>query len=186
MALFMALSLPLILLGRFVFHRIAKRSLRELNWFHEVGVILLFVVIAGIASQTLWSRYFGGGYNWLLINLKPFNKIGEIRDMLGRGILSYIITEVFGNAAFFVPVGFLLPLLWKKQEKFWKALVTCVCGSVFIEMIQLLIPQRATDIDDVILNTIGACIGFCIYLAVKRLSKNKTDKFKSLKKSPQK
>lgn len=186
MALFMALSLPLILIGRFIFHRITKCRLRELNWFHEIGVILLFVVMAGIASQTLWSGYFGSGYNWLLINLKPFNKIGEIKDMLGRGILSYIITEVIGNAVFFVPVGFLLPLLWKKQEKFWVVLVTCISASVFIELVQLLIPQRATDIDDVILNTIGACIGFCIYLLVKRLLGNRTDKFKSPKKIPQK
>ena len=179
-----ALSLPVILIGRFVFHRIAKRRLKELNWFHEIGVILLFVIIAGIASQTLWSRYFGGGYNWLLINLKPFNKIGEIKNMLDRGILSYIVTEVIGNAVLFIPLGFMLPLLWEKQDKFWVVLLTCICASIFIELVQLLIPQRATDIDDVIINAIGACIGFCIYIAVKRLLKNKADKFKILKKFP--
>jgi len=178
MAVFMALSLPLILAGRFIFHRIAKRRLKELNWYHEIGVILLFVAIAGIASQTLWSRYFGGGYSWLLINLKPFNKIGEMKDMLGRGITDYVITEVLGNVALFVPLGFLLPLLWKKQEKLWAMLVTCVGISVFIELVQLLIPQRATDIDDVIMNTLGALLGFALYLLVRMLTKSKTDRFK--------
>jgi glycopeptide antibiotics resistance protein len=37
-----------------------------------------------------------------------------------------------------------------------------------IELLQLLIPSRATDIDDVIFNSTGALLGGLLYLAVWR------------------
>lgn len=177
MAIFMAISLPLILLARFIFHRISKHRIKCMNWFHEAGVILVFAVIAGIASQTIMPE--NNHYNFSLINLKPFNKFAEIKDAAGRYMIRYIVREVYGNILLFAPLGFLLPLVWKKQEKFWALLVSGISISLAIEVIQLALPMRATDIDDVILNTCGALIGYVIYIIVRKLSKNRTDRFKS-------
>ena len=176
-AIFMAVSLPAVILVRFIFHKISKHRLKEVNWFHEAGVILLFAVLAGIASQTILPE--SNQYNFILINLKPFNKFAEIKDAAGRYMFRYIVTEVYGNIMLFAPVGLLMPLVWRKQEKFWVLLVSGIAISTAIEVVQLALPLRATDIDDIIMNTCGALIGYVIYILVKKVSKNRTDRFKS-------
>lgn len=182
MAAYAIISLPLILVLRLVFHKIGKRRLKELNWYHEIGGIVLFMVLVGLASQTIIPRY--GPVNYMNINLVPFNKFTEIRESAQRGIFSYIVNEVIGNIALFVPIGFLLPLLWKRFEKIWAVLICCLSISLAIEIIQLGISLRATDVDDLILNTLGGIIGYLAYALIKRLTKSKTDSFKLAEKEP--
>ena len=63
------------------------------------------------------------------------------------------------NAVMFAPFGFLLPVLWCKCRK-WK--VTVLAGfllSLTIEVLQMFC-FRATDVDDLIMNTLGAGFGY--------------------------
>lgn len=89
------------------------------------------------------------------INIIPFYSISS-------GIRTYI-----ENIIFFVPLGFLLPLIWRGYKSFIK---TCVFGffvSILIEFSQIF-SWRVTDIDDLITNTLGAIIGFFIYKLVSK------------------
>ena len=63
------------------------------------------------------------------------------------------------NAVMFAPFGFLLPVLWRKCRK-WK--VTVLAGfllSLTIEVLQMFC-FRATDVDDLMMNTLGAGFGY--------------------------
>ena len=63
------------------------------------------------------------------------------------------------NAVMFAPFGFLLPVLWCKCRK-WK--VTVLAGfllSLTIEVLQMFC-FRATDVDDLLMNTLGALLGY--------------------------
>ena len=63
------------------------------------------------------------------------------------------------NAVMFAPFGFLLPVLWCKCSK-WK--VTVLAGfllSLTIEVLQMFC-FRATDVDDLLMNTLGAGFGY--------------------------
>ena len=63
------------------------------------------------------------------------------------------------NTVMFAPFGFLLPVLWCKCRK-WK--VTVLAGfllSLTIEVLQMFC-FRATDVDDLIMNTLGAGLGY--------------------------
>ena len=63
------------------------------------------------------------------------------------------------NAVMFTPFGFLLPVLWHKCRK-WK--VTVLAGfllSLTIEVLQMFC-FRATDVDDLMMNTLGAGFGY--------------------------
>lgn len=79
---------------------------------------------------------------------------------------SYLKNSVL-NVLLFVPLGFLSPLLWKefctKRAMLWLG----IGSSLFIEFIQIF-TLRLTDIDDIIMNTAGALLGFA---CVKRLLK---------------
>ncbi|KEI74937.1 teicoplanin resistance protein VanZ [Clostridium botulinum B2 128] len=72
------------------------------------------------------------------------------------------IVAYLQNILLFIPFGILLPFLWKKYDKVLYILVSGFSFSMFIEVTQLL-NNRSTDIDDLILNTIGGLIGYGIY-----------------------
>lgn len=63
------------------------------------------------------------------------------------------------NIILFVPIGFISPLIW---NRFYKAKNTILLGfvlSLFIEIMQIF-TFRNTDIDDLIMNTLGTAIGY--------------------------
>lgn len=71
----------------------------------------------------------------------------------------------------FIPTGIILPILYKRLNSFWKVLLTGAGISLCIEVIQLLLPNSVTDIDDLILNTAGVIIGYAVFSLVRRLRK---------------
>lgn len=133
---------------------------------HIILLLVFAVYMIGVfyvtTPGTLWD---GLRYNFELradrINLSPFSE--EI-DPVGY----------FLNIVMFIPFGFLLPLIWEKAGKFTHALLYGAAFSLLIELSQLL-NNRSTDIDDLILNTSGALIGFCVFKAISRVFTIKLD-----------
>ena len=78
-----------------------------------------------------------------------------------------LLLNVIGNAAMFVPSGIVLPIVYKRLNTFWKVLLAGIGISLCIEIIQLPFSVRATDIDDLILNTIGVIAGYGIYALIR-------------------
>ena len=82
------------------------------------------------------------------------------------------LRNTFGNIALFVPLGILLPLLSTRFLSLKRILLLALCMSLTIETIQFFLRfvgnPRAVDIDDVILNTLGACVGFALNRAMVR------------------
>lgn len=72
------------------------------------------------------------------------------------------------NVAMFVPLGFFLPLLWKKYRRLKNTLLFGIGATVFIELAQLF-TYRATDINDVITNTAGALLGYLLFRLAHKL-----------------
>ena len=94
------------------------------------------------------------------LNLVPFFMPGAQATRLGLVL----------NTILFMPVGFFLPLLWKRCEHFGRLLGLGFALSLWVELSQLL-NWRVTDIDDLIANTLGAVIGWLLYrLAGRRLA----------------
>ncbi len=75
------------------------------------------------------------------------------------------------NIILFIPLGFFLPILYKKYRNFKEVTKVGFLTSLFIEIMQLF-SHRATDIDDLITNTLGTIIGYLIF---KIFVKNKVD-----------
>ena len=72
------------------------------------------------------------------------------------------------NVLLFVPLGFLLPVLWKRFRSFlWTGLLG-FSFSLSIELLQLL-TLRATDINDLMTNTTGTILGWLLGRLVLRL-----------------
>ena len=83
----------------------------------------------------------------------------------------FCLRNTIGNLLLFIPLGILLPLVSDRFRSFTRVLLAAVCLSVTIEAIQFFSQfignARSVDIDDVLLNTLGACLGFLIYLLTR-------------------
>ena len=73
----------------------------------------------------------------------------------------------------FVPSGIVLPIVYQRLNTFWKVLGAGIGISLCIEILQLPFYVRATDIDDLILNTIGVIVGYGIYTLLQCVRKIK-------------
>lgn len=72
------------------------------------------------------------------------------------------------NVLLFMPLGFFLPMLWKQFRSFLGTALFGLCFSLAIEILQLF-TRRATDINDLITNTVGTILGWCLGRLVLRL-----------------
>ena len=84
-----------------------------------------------------------------------------------------LLLNVIGNTAMFIPSGIVLPIVYKNLNRFWKVFLAGAGISLCIETIQLPFSVRATDIDDLILNTVGVIVGYGIYAFIQRIKRVK-------------
>ena len=63
----------------------------------------------------------------------------------------------------FIPFGMLLPVLRKRRMRFGKVFLLSFELSLVIEVSQLILRVGSCDVDDMILNTLGGCIGYGLY-----------------------
>lgn len=165
-----------------------KSSLRR-----EVALTLFVMVIFGVLAMTVTPAYIwqkqGENALWgnLLIimerpnamtnvNLIPFMMFKDyfVDITTGRGFF-FTIINFFGNLAVFVPIGFFVALLFEKAT--WKRSFAVGLGMSFgIEVCQWFL-MRSSDIDDIILNTFGAVLGYFVYLLLKKIFPQLTESF---------
>lgn len=97
-------------------------------------------------------------------NLVPFKSI--IFGFQRGGPL--LVINVIGNIIAFMPLGLLLPALVGRRG--W--LISVGGGaalSILIELLQTTVARRVSDIDDVLLNMLGALIGYGLYSLLRWL-----------------
>lgn len=87
----------------------------------------------------------------------------------GTDKLRYSVENLIGNILLFVPAGILLPLVFRKIDNFKKIIRTSLIASFVLEIIQLFFILGNFDVDDILLNILGATIGFGLYILAKAL-----------------
>lgn len=129
------------------------------------GATCLAAWLFFIFSVTLNGPYSDHPFSaW---NLIPFQWIGEMIQELqsGKSVLLeiwHIPKQLMANVLMFIPGGFLLAVVCPRIRH-WKGIVICGAGcSAAIEIIQFFI-GRIADIDDVLMNSLGAAIGFALF-----------------------
>lgn len=142
-----------------------KNKVIHIIWVYIFLMYLyLTLSVAGIGS--IWDI----GHYDRIIRLEEINLIPFQSD----GIMTYIL-----NIIMFLPLGFLIPLIWKEYRNSPKILLIGFGFSLSIEICQLF-NRRNTDIDDLIMNTLGAVAGYFIWKLTKRLFRNINQKAISL------
>lgn len=96
------------------------------------------------------------------MNLTPFREM--TRYSIGSKSFYY---NVIGNIVLFIPFGYFVSD-YLKAKKISHILLVSIIISLTAELIQFKI-GRAFDIDDIILNVIGAIIGFMFYISIRAI-----------------
>ena len=147
---------------------------RPINWRREMLLLLMYVNLAVLLRITFFPMARLNGHVQPLIlysaaiwpprtNLVPFVRL---MDFANRNEL---LLNVIGNVTMFIPSGIILPILYKKLDIFWKTVAAGAGISLLIELLQLPFSVRSSDIDDLILNTVGTAIGYGIYATVRSI-----------------
>ena len=101
------------------------------------------------------------------VNLIPLRTIKRylfcFTPPLNSRNLRWAVINFFGNVIMFLPLGFLPPLLWSWARKLSRTLLFSIGVMTVVEALQMLLRVGVCDVDDLILNTLGAAIGYGCY-----------------------
>lgn len=127
-------------------------------------LLILLSHIVGISTIKEFIRLSALGESFFQpnVNLIPF--------------VNGLNMEFLLNVLLFIPLGFFCPMISKKYEQVKNIIFIGVGFSFVIEISQLFTLHRATDINDIISNTLGILIG---YLCFKLIMKLKQKKFEN-------
>jgi glycopeptide antibiotics resistance protein len=148
---------------------VMTRSGKSMNGRAVCRVGLMFSVALLLAVTLMPTAVAGFGYSLSLVNLVP-----------GRGIylqLTNVSTvvgayNIMGNIGLFLLPGVLAPVALGWSGK--RTVLTGFVLSLAIELAQFAFQLgRASDVDDVLLNTVGAALGVAILAVLRRLAPSK-------------
>lgn len=150
-----------------------KEKIRKF-WFKVLFIIycLLLVTVLFLNNEYRMGRNFQNTNTFSkehfeLSNIIPFSTvIGYIKQLIEHDInTNIVIVNIFTNLVLFAPMGLFVPVLFKDKIKNTKQfIVIMIVITGIVEILQFITYRGSTDIDDIILNTIGAII---IYLFMK-------------------
>ena len=144
---------------------------RKVNWRYEGKLLTVWLCIVVIARFVYFPLHPENGRLGSLVlsakddrpvmfNLVPLVHLFDIYDER--------LINLFGNIAMFIPMGFIWPFCFRKLKGVGSVVLAGAGFSLLIELSQLLAPDRNTDIDDLITNTVGTLIGALLYVALSR------------------
>jgi len=141
-----------------------------MKYFHKdifVGKYVT-VFISVIYLLILYKGYIGifglkFSDNRLTPNFIPLRDIISVYSMGFQRMLEQIILNIVS----FIPWGILLPIMFDKLRKYHILLFSTVIFTVVIEIVQYFI-GGSMDIDDVILRSIGASIGYLLFFCSRK------------------
>lgn len=151
---------------------------KHIDWKREVVLLLMYINLAVIIRLVFFPMdKVDGQVQPLIFDIAtafPFRvNLLPLVNLFDYDSKRDLLLNVIGNAAMFIPSGIVLPFVYKRLNSFWKVLLAGIGISLCIEIIQLPFSVRATDIDDLILNTIGVIVGYGIVTLIRCLRRTK-------------
>lgn len=160
----------IFIIARLVYLRVIKKNIKL---SHEVGLAIFVMYILLLLFLTVFRVQY---FPWQIhivknrplsdINLVPLIQTFKLAQ--GESVLDFMY-NLYGNILWFVPFGFMFPMVISKKIEFRTVVISGMFFSILIEVLQFLLMTGVSDIDDVIFNTVGTIIGVCIYQLVKKI-----------------
>lgn len=159
------LALTLLLLYGWIFLEVAFR--KQKNFFQVITQGSFYVYIFMVLTLTGYFILFRevSAHDWWHKMMVRIDRKDHVNLQLFKMFKIYKVLskQIVGNFIMLLPLGIFLPLLYRRISGFLPVLVVSMLVSTLIELLQLVTSFRSADVDDVFLNTLGACTGFILY-----------------------
>lgn len=134
----------------------------------KIFIIIFIIYILFLFKITVFRSNFG------LFHLFAHGKIYcvpavNLIDAYKNCTIHTFIYLLVGNIVWFIPFGFLLPAITKLSNA--KIVILAACTSFIIEFMQYAFGTGISEIDDFILNVLGAVIGLIIFRLIYKVYK---------------
>ncbi len=136
----------------------------------KLGWVLFILYLCLLSYFMFFSESFGRTdtdreYAYNLIPFKEITRFFRYYRIIG---LQAFLINMVGNVAAFMPCGFFLPVVSRRSKRWQNTVVFSFAFSFMLETIQLVFKVGSFDVDDMMLNTLGAALGFVCYRIVQR------------------
>ncbi len=135
--------------------------------YRIMGKVMFALYILFLLYFLIFSRRVS--FEEMHYNLVPFHEIlryWNYRDQLGM----LTITNLLGNVAIFMPLGF-LEALANEKNSFLRTSLDGFLLSLLVEICQMITRIGTFDVDDLILNTLGTMIGYLVFLIINAIGR---------------
>ena len=151
---------------------------KKLDVKRELQLILVYICLIVVARFTFCPLRKVDGVILPLVfdatNVFPFRiNLFPLVNLFDYDIFSEALINFIGNTAMFIPLGIVWPIVFKELDTPLKNLAAGAGFSLLIEILQLPFFDRVSDIDDLLLNTLGFAIGYGVYRLVARINRKK-------------
>ena len=129
--------------------------------------------ISAALPQALGTELPSAQWLEMHLNLTPLRTVRRFIWVLTHSrnprLLRQAFMNLYGNIFLFLPLGLFPPLLWARMRKLWNTALLATGIMVCVEVLQMLLLVGTCDIDDVMLNVLGASMGYGVYKLLARM-----------------
>ncbi len=146
---------------------------RKIDPKREALLLLMYINLAVIIRFAFFPMARANGHVQPLVfdaaSAFPFrvNPVPLVK-LLDYEIRRELLLNLIADAAMSIPAGISLPIVYRRLDTFPKVLAAGIGMSLCIEIFQLPFSARASDVDDLILNTLGVIAGYGIYTLIRK------------------
>lgn len=139
----------------------ARTGRRKVAWYvTALRLLAIGLAVGAMGVVTYWAAK---------LTFTPIDDNGQavgntdvghsLRFYLDRPSVKEAVRQIGGNLVLLAPFGILLPIVFVRLRRVWQMAAAAVLISLTVETVQgVLIPGRAFDVDDVILNAAGVIL----------------------------
>lgn len=137
-------------------------------FLYTAGILYILFMLWLLFGQRLdrWSDGYDPARMLEKINLIPFRTINEFLHHAGGR--NFALFNLVGNVVCFIPMGIFIPAVFPKAGSFRHTVLWSAAAVLCVEIVQLVSLLGALDVDDLLLNLVGAGIGYGIYRIIFR------------------
>ncbi|MBQ9973502.1 MAG: VanZ family protein [Oscillospiraceae bacterium] len=134
---------------------------RRRQYVRRALLVLLVYYTCIVCAIVFFGGLFGMERGWGgAVNLEPFYSIRRYIIHYRRTGSLFSFFNLLGNVLLFLPLGILLPLIFRTMRRWWLCLPVLVVVCVGVEYLQWVFGVGVADVDDSILNLAGALAGY--------------------------
>lgn len=150
-----------------------RKRIRLISWILFGLYILLLIYLLFLSEDYGRRDFFQREYRYNLILFREIRRFWVHRKTIGY---FHVFLNLGGNIIGFLPFGFFLSVLGYRFRNGWLVGILGFSLSLLVECIQLVMKVGSFDVDDMLLNTLGAVFGYGIFVICNRVRRKLYEK----------